>query len=161
MKATGVAVLVLTLVLSVCAEKKRAMPAQETLSGRVIARVHTLHYGSSLSHKWMVFFFALEDPHGNVKPIEIAYAFYKPNQLPPDSFWDYSRVYEIAVQRDPVCDTKVEDLAYERNFTKELPPSFVLGYAKGAPTDLLKREAVLPCYTLWYGNYRQIHPSAK
>jgi hypothetical protein len=112
----------------------------------------------------MSFFFAVEDPDGSVRPIQIGYAFNHSDQLPPESFWDFSKVYEIRVQREPLCDATVESLAYVRNADtsgNELPPSLVLEFSKGAPTDLLKREEVLPCYTLWYGNYRQIQHEAK
>lgn len=121
-------------------------------------------YGSSLTHKWMSFFFAVEQPDGSVKPIQIGYAFYRSTQLPPDSFWDYSKTYQIAVEREPNCKNTVESLAYAKNTDtngKELPPSSLLKFAKYAPKDLLKPEAVLPCYTLWYGKYRLIEPAAR
>ncbi len=163
-KTTGIAVVFLILMLSVSAQEKQTVLLRETLRGRVVAEVATLHYGSSLDHNWMSFFFAAEDSNGKVTPIQIAYAFYKSSQLPPNSFWDYSKVYKIKVERDHICDTTVESLAYVKNKTtngEELPPSFVLLYAKGAPRDLLKREAVLPCYILWYGDYSQIRRTAK
>lgn len=133
--------------------------ALETLRGRPVAEVSSFLFGAILSHKWMSFYFASEEPDGSVRPIQVAYAFYRSDQLPPETFWDYSKLYEIKVRRERGCDTKVKNLAYVENTTvngKELPRSFVLGFAKGAPQDLLKDEAVLPCYVLWYGDYRQI-----
>jgi hypothetical protein len=111
-----------------------------------------------------VVLFAVEEPDGSEKPIQIGYAFDHSDQLPPDSFWDYSKVYELKVQRERNCDTTVESLAYEKNIDtsgKQLPPSFVLKFAKDAPKDSLTREAVLPCYILWHGNYREIRSEAK
>lgn len=145
------------------AQTNRAV-APETLRGRPLAEVGSLLFASSLSHKWMSFYFASEQPDGSVRPVQIAYAFYRSDQLLPESFWDYSKLYEIWVRREHGCDTKVENLAYVKNTTedgKELPRSFVLRFAKGAPKDLLKDEAVLPCYVLWYGNYRQVQPKSK
>jgi hypothetical protein len=112
----------------------------------------------------MSFYFAAEQEDGSVRPIHIAYAFHHSEELPPESFWDYSKTFEINVRRDSGCDTKVENLAYVKNTTedgKELPRSFVLRFTKGAPKDLLKMEAVLPCYVLWYRDYRQITPKSK
>jgi hypothetical protein len=126
-----------------------------------VAEVGGLLFASSLAHKWMSFYFASEEPDGSVRPIQIAYAFFGSEQLPSESFWDESKLYEIEVRRERGCDTKVENLAYVKNTTedgKELPRSFVLRFAKGAPKDLLKDEAVLPCYVLWYGDYRQVQP---
>jgi hypothetical protein len=143
---------------------KPAKPIHELLRGRVVAQVASLTHGSGLSHQWMSFFFDVEEPDGRVEPIEVGYAFYHPDQLPRDSFWDYSKIYEMSVRREPHCDSTVESLAYQKNTDtngNELPPSLVLRFAKGAPKDLLKREAVLPCYVLWYGDYRQILPDAK
>jgi hypothetical protein len=124
-----------------------------------VAQVGSVGYGAGLSHKWMSFFFAVEQGDGSVKPIQIGYAFFHRDQLPPDSFWDYSKLYEITVTRKTGCDTKVESLAYVKNVDangKELPQTSALTFAKGAPKDLLKLQDVLPCYTLWYGNYRQV-----
>jgi hypothetical protein len=150
-------VLVIATHGAIAQEKPAVTP--ETLRGRPLAEVNPFLYGSSLTHKWMSFYFALEQPDGSVKPIEIAYAFYHSDQLPPESFWDYSKLYEINVRREHGCDTKVEDLAYVKNTTedgKKLPQSFVLRFAKDAPRGLLKEEAVLPCYVLWYGDYREV-----
>ena len=144
------------------AQQKRAV-VPETLRGRPLAEVSSLLFGSGLSHKWMSFYFASEEPDGSIRPIQIAYAFYRSDQLPPESFWDYSKLYEIKVRRERGCDTKVEDLAYVKNTTengKELPRSFVLRFAKDAPQHLLKDEDVLPCYVLWYGDYRQVQPKS-
>ncbi len=144
---------------TVAQQKPTVVP--ETLRGRPVAEVVSLLSSSSLTHKWMSFYFAAEEPNGSVRPIQIAYAFFRSEQLPSESFWDYSKLYEIKVRRERGCDTKVENLAYVKNTTedgKELPRSFVLRFAKGAPKDLLKDEAVLPCYVLWYGDYRQVQP---
>ena len=96
--------------------------------------------------------------------MQIAYAFYHSNQLPPESFWDFSKIYEVKVQRDSGCDVKVESMAYVRNMTeggKELPPSFVLRYAKGAPEGLLRMDAMPPCYVLWYGDYHEVEAKSR
>jgi hypothetical protein len=163
MKSVEVLLVLVIATLSASAQQKPAVAAPETLRGRPVAEVISLLHGSSLSHKWMSFYFATEKPDGSIRPIEIAYAFYRSDQLPSKSFWDYSNVYEIKVRRDSLCDTKVENLAYVKNTTengKELPRSFALRLAKGAPRDMLKDEAVLPCYVLWYSDYRQITPKS-
>jgi hypothetical protein len=143
-------------------EKKRANNVLETLRVRPLAEVRTgVRYGSSLTHDWAWFFVAVEQPDGSVKPIQIAYAFDKSDQLPPESFWDYSKLYEAKVRRDAGCDFVVETRAYVRNITEDgnkLPRSFVLRFARGAPEGLLKMESAPPCYVLWHHDYRKVNP---
>jgi hypothetical protein len=158
------AVLVLVIATHGAVAQQKPGVAPETLRGRPVAEVSSLLFGSSLTHKWISFYFASEEPDGSIRPVQIAYAFNRSEQLPSDSFWDYSKLYEIKVRRERGCDTKVEKLAYVRNTTEDgkgLPRSFVLRFAKGAPKDLLKDEAVLPCYVLWYGDYREVQSKSK
>ena len=159
MKTAGPCFLLVISALTTLGQQKPATGGRDTLRVRPLAEVSTLLHGSSLSHKWASFYLAIEEPDGSVKPIQIAYAFYHSNQLPPESFWDYSKIYEVKVQRDSGCDVQVESMAYVRNVTeggKELPRSFVLRYAKGAPEGLLKMDAAPPCYVLWYRDYHQL-----
>jgi hypothetical protein len=141
-------------------QRKPATNVRETLHVRPLAEVRTVvPHGSSLSHEWAWFFLAVEEPDGNVRPIQIAYAFYKSDQLQPDSFWGYSKIYEVKVQRNTGCDFQVENLAYVRNTTedgRELPRLFVLRFTKSAPRGLLKMESVPTVLVLWYRDYQQV-----
>jgi len=135
----------------------------EILRGRVMAEVDSLAFGAGLGPKWMSFIFATETSSEQVIPRRIAFAFYKTAQLPPESFWDYSKLYDLTVKREPSCDTTVKAVSYERNIDEhgnELPPTFVLRLVKNAPSDSLKAETVLPCYVLWYGQYKQVDSAA-
>jgi hypothetical protein len=42
---------------------------------------------------------------------------------------------------------------------KPLQPSYVLRFLEGAPKDLLKPDAVLPCYVLRPGKYKVLDES--
>ncbi len=164
MKTAGACFLLVIVALTTLAQQKPATKVRDTLRVRPLGEVRTLLHGSGLSHKWASFYLAIEEPDGSVKPIQIAYAFYQSNQLPPESFWDYSKIYEVKVQRESGCDVKVESMACVRNVTeggKELPRSFVLRYAKGAPEGLLKMDAVPPCYVLWYGDYHELEAKSR
>jgi hypothetical protein len=125
----------------------------------VVADVADLAFGAGLGPKWVSFIFAAETSSGQVIPSRIAYAFYKTEQLPPESFWDYSKLYDLTVKREPKCDTTLKDISYVRNIDEhgnELTPTFVLRFTKNAPSASLKSDTVLPCYVLWYGQYKQV-----
>jgi len=133
------------------------------LRGRILADVHSVGFGAGIGPKWTSFVFAAEGANGTVAPVRIAYAFYRTAQLPPDSFWNYSLLYELKVHRDPKCDTTVQAVSYEKatdEHGNELPPILVLQPVNNAPSNLLKPETALPCYVLWYGQYKQIGSSA-
>jgi hypothetical protein len=51
----------------------------------------------------------------------------------------------------------MNSLAYVKNVDESgrpLAPSYVLRFLDGAPKDILKPDAVLPCYVLRPGKYR-------
>jgi hypothetical protein len=151
---------VTTAVFSFAGEKTTApSPEHEVLRGRVLADVASLAFGTGLAPKWTSFIFAAETSSGKAVPVRIAYVFYESEQLPPESFWDYSRLYDLSVKRDRTCDTTVREISFEKNVDaegNELPASLVLRPTKGAPPGTLKPEAVLPCYILWYDHYKPV-----
>jgi hypothetical protein len=151
---------VLMAAFTVATEKATVpTPKHEVLRGRVIADVASTAFGAGLGPNWLSFVFAVETSKGGVYPVRIAYAFYKTEQIPPDSFWDYSALYDLTVHRDPECDTTVRAISYEKNVDEhanELPSTFVLQYAKNYPSPPLKPATALPCYMLWYGQYKRV-----
>jgi hypothetical protein len=135
---------------------------KEVLRGHVIADVASLGFGSGLGPLRTSFIFGVEQSDGRMVPVRISYAFYKNEQLPPDSFWDYQILYELRAKRDTHCDTTVERISYEQNVDaegKKLPPSFILHFAKNAASSSLRPDIVLPCYVLWYSDYKQLDSS--
>jgi hypothetical protein len=145
-----VAVLMATPTLAVD-KGKVPKPEHEVLRGRVLADVASLAYGAGLGPKWVSFVFAVETPTRRIIPVRIAYGFYKNEQLPPESFWDYSTLYDLDVKRDQKCDTTVEAISYEKNVDEhgsELPATYVLRLIKNAPVNALERETPSPCYVL-------------
>jgi hypothetical protein len=149
------------------ASEKAAVPTpkHEVLRGRVIADVASTAFGAGVGPKWVSFLFAVETLKGGVYPVRVAYAFYKTEQIPPDSFWDYSALYDLTVRRDQGCDTTVQAISYDKNVDvdgNELPPTLVLRYAKNYASPSLKPETVLPCYVLSYGQYKRAEfPTAR
>lgn len=131
----------------------------EVLRGRIVAEVASTAFGAGIGPKWITYVFAAEGMDANVFPVRIAYAFYKTDQLPPNSFSDYTTLYELDVRRDPQCDTTVQTISYEKAVNEkgqQLPPVKVLQPSKNAPSGLLKPETTLPCYVLWHGQYKRI-----
>ena len=89
--------------------------------------------------------------------MKVSYAFFKSDGPPPESFFDYSKRYELQAVREPKCDESVNSLSYVKNVDesgKPLPPTYVLRFLAGAPKVVLKPDAVLPCYVLRPGNYK-------
>lgn len=147
------------------------LPAQKTptsephtekkipLVGRVLAWKQTFALGAGLGPQYEVFVFGVEKDRGvSVTPIKVAYAFFKSDGPLPDSFFDYSKRYELQAVRDTRCDESVEQLSYvksvEHDSGKPLPPTYVLRFLEGVPKDVLKPDAVLACYVLRPGKYR-------
>jgi len=128
------------------------------MAGRVLADVSSLVSGAGLGPKHTVFIFAVEEGGGTrVVPVKVSYAFFKSEGPPPDTFFDYSKRYELQAVRDRKCDESVQSLSYVKNVDesgKPLPPSYVLRFLDGAPKDILKSYAVLPCYVLRPGKYK-------
>jgi hypothetical protein len=154
---------ILTTTFTLASEKATVSPEREVLRGRVMAEVASLATGAGLGPKWVSFIFAVESSSGKVIPVRIAYAFYKAGQLPPDSFWDYSKSYELNVERDPTCDTTVQAISFDNNvdeYGDKLPATLVLQPAKNAPPNSLKLDSPLPCYVLWHGRYKQVGTTA-
>jgi hypothetical protein len=91
-------------------------------------------------------------------PIKIMYKFYK-SELPlPESFLDYSIVYELQLTRESSCDETGKSLSFEKNVDengKQLPPTHVLRFLDGAPKDAIEPDAFLPAMSYDRENTRQ------
>jgi len=131
-----------------------------SIEGRTLAYVDTLVFGAGVGPQYAKFIFGVETKGTKtreVTPVLIAYAFHKKDGPPPDSFYDHSKLYELRVVREPMCDESVSALSYEKNEDetgKQLPPTYVLRFLEGAPKDILKPDSVLPCYVLTPRNYQ-------
>jgi len=135
-------------------ETKNAVP----IRGRVLAWKETLAFGAGLGPQWTVFiFFGAEADGTQVHPLKIAYALFKSEGPPPDSFFDYPKRYELQAVRETKCDETVNSLSHIENVDesgKASPPSYALRFLDGALKDVLKPDAILPCYVLRPGKYR-------
>jgi len=158
-----VVVLVAAVMTSVSVAQKTpdhqvATEKTRPLVGRVLADVSTLTFGAGLGPRYTSFIFGVEKGGGmHVVPVKVSYAFFKSDGPPPDSFFDYSKRYELEAVRESKCDEAVESLAYVKNVDasgKPLPPTYVLRFLDGAPKIELKPDAVLPCYVLRPGKYK-------
>lgn len=158
-----VAALIATVLTSVSVTQKTqddqvATEKTRPLVGRVLADVSTLTFGAGLGPKYTSFIFGAEEGgSAHVVPVKVSYAFFKSDGPPPESFFDYSKRYELQAVREPKCDESVNSLSYVKNVDesgKPLPPTYVLRFLKGAPKVVLKPDAVLPCYVLRPGNYK-------
>lgn len=129
-----------------------------TLVGRVLADVSSFAFGAGLGPQHTTFVFAVEQNGGTrVEPVKVSYAFFKSEGPPPERFFDYSKRYELQTVRDTKCDESVDSLSHVKNVDqsgKPLPPSDALRFLDGAPKNVLKSDAVLPCYVLRPGKYK-------
>ena len=154
----------LLVALPIFGKRKQQAEAQKTtlIVGRVLAWRESLALGAGLGPKWSVFVFGIESPTHSEKqlqPVKISYAFFKDQGPLPDSFYDYSKRYELEVLRNPKCDESVSSLSHEKAVDepgKETPPTDALRFLEGSPKDVLKPDAVLPCYVLRPGKYKII-----
>lgn len=157
----GTVVLIVATLVSVSAAQKpstgtdAAKPVR--LVGRVLADVSSFAFGAGLGPQYTTFVFAVEQGGTRVEPMKVSYAFFKSEGPPPDSFFDYSKRYELQAVRDTKCDESVDSLSHVKNVDqsgKPLPPSDALRFLDGAPKDALKSDAILPCYVLRPGKYK-------
>jgi len=75
-----------------------------TLVGHVLADVESLVFGAGVGPKYTAFIFGVQKSGGVVTPVKIEYAFFKDQGPPPDSFFDFSKLYQLQVIRIPECD---------------------------------------------------------
>jgi hypothetical protein len=155
-----VALIVAALVSLSVAQKTPTKTGEKNvpLVGRVLADVSSFVFGAGLGPQHTTFVFAVEQDGGTrVEPVKVSYAFFKSEGPPPDSFFDYSKRYELQVVRDTKCDESVDSLSRVKNVDqsgKPLPPTDALRFLEGAPKDALKSDAILPCYVLRPGKYK-------
>lgn len=135
------------------------------LAGRVLADVSVFPFGVGVGPHYAALIFGVEEKGAEAPvPVKIVYAFFKEEGPLPDSFFEYSKRYELRVYRESKCDESVKSLAYVENETesgRRLPPSYVLQFTRGAPKDVLKPDAVLPCYILRPDGYRVLSQDRK
>lgn len=154
------AAILLTSALLFTSCPAQEFPKQKTVPivGRALAYKASLAFGAGVGPQYTAFVFGVEEDGGKrLVPVKVAYAFFKSEGPPPDSFFDYSKRYELQAIRDPNCDEDVNHFSYEKNVDANgnpLPPSYVLQFLDGAPRDVLNPEATLSCYTVDAGKYR-------
>jgi hypothetical protein len=154
--------LMIAAVVSLGAAQKPAEGPHATkpilIIGQVLADVSSLTFGVGLGPQHTTFIFAIEQDGGmRVKPVKVSYVFFKSEGPPPDSFFDYSKRYELQVIRDTRCDERVDSLSYVKNADQSgnsMSPSYVLRFLEGAPKDVLEPDAILSCYILRPGKYK-------
>lgn len=142
-------------------QDKPAVVERTVLVGRVLASINSLGPNSDLTARYETFVFAVEsigESGIRITPVRILYRFHSWDERLRDPFFDYSKRYEMQVEREPRCDETLRVLSYEKNEDengKELPPTNILRMMDGAPKDLLKPDSILPCYMLRTGNRSQ------
>ncbi|MFZ0738860.1 MAG: hypothetical protein WAM96_17325 [Candidatus Acidiferrales bacterium] len=153
------------LAAHVAASGTASLEKQRSIVGHVFGRVeHLTGFPTNLlgGLQYDVFIFGVsnEPKLGRQPfPVKVVYEFYRYGPYLPEKFFDFSRLYELRVVRDPTCDESVKSLSYEANATEsgdQLPPTYILRLLDGAPNDVLKPDMVLPCYVLRPGRYKAV-----
>ena len=130
---------------------------RETISvrGRTIAGIDQLtgYLRGGFGDQYQIFIFGREPSKagGSVMPIKIAYKFFKSESPLPDTFLDFSKLYDLQVLREPSCDETVQSLSYQKKSDqtgKALPSAYILRLLKGAPENVLSPDMVLACYIM-------------
>lgn len=144
---------------------KTVVEKQLPLMGHVLARIeHLTGYliNSLGGQRYEVFIFGPDNekkPGSPPVPVKVVYEFYRDEPNLPEKFFDFSSRYELTVVRDTKCDESVKSLSYETHVSesgKPLPATYILRVLDGAPTDVLKRDLMLPCFVLRPGQYRLV-----
>jgi hypothetical protein len=152
-------VLLVLFALSPCTAAQKKI----RLRGHVLAAIDSPTSETGTSHRYQLFIFGMEskDHHGKeiVTPVEIVYS--ASRGFLPESFFDFSKRYELRAFREAYADATLESIAYikmvDADFHKEIaPPIPLLRLLEGAPREILKMDMVLPNYEMWSGDYRII-----
>lgn len=147
--------------------KKNETEPQIAITGRVLADVFGLAdyllVGEGFNVKVFILGMEASSKQGTLlTPVKVKYRFFNWQPILPQSFFDYSRRYELMVVRDHSCDETVESLSYVQAADpsgKPIGEDLVLRPLEGAPKELLKHDLRLPCYVLTPGNYKALKES--
>jgi hypothetical protein len=131
----------------------------ERLEGRVIAGVNSLISGSGVGPKYETFIFELARHNGSRpssgKLVRVVYAYFDREHELGRGFYNYQIFYQLRVFREPTCDAKVSEFAYEQNGDSE-PPTSILTVLEGADRSLIDESQTLPCYVLNQSDYKKV-----
>jgi len=134
------------------------------MTGHVLARIEDLAIRINLlgGQRYEVFIFGIdkwERRRWSFAPVKVVYEFYRDEPSLPESFFNFSRRYELNVVRDTKYDESVKSLSLETNVSdsgKPLPATHVLKLLDGTPPDMPKPDSVLPCALLRPSQYKVV-----
>ena len=153
--------LIVCLLLTAGQLQLAAQEEEFILKGRVLAVIDELGFGPRLTQ---LFIFGMEfrDNHAEatIIPVLISYEYMESEGPLPEDFFDYSKLYELRVNRQAVFDTTLESISYLKfsgpKLPDPLPPILILRTLPGAPKDLLKMDMLLNYYELYPGDFKVI-----
>lgn len=125
--------------------------ANKIVAGRVFASVNLFTYGSGLGPKYQSFIFQPEASVDSTQHwpelVRIEYQFYNAKDRLGKDFFDHAKKYELDVLRDRTCDDKPLNFGYV-GIKDETTRVRIMAVLNGAKEELLKEDAILPCYVL-------------
>lgn len=136
-------------------------PKTTKLTGHVLGfRLHPLkNMGDGPDGEYFVFIpdWTKAKIH-EASPVLIAYSFFSNEPDLPDSFFDYSKHFQIKVSRNPDCDGTAVGVFYiKTTYTDkpEKPPGkdYFFHLSIGAPKMDFADDLALPCYEMHPGSY--------
>jgi hypothetical protein len=151
------ALIIISLFLSIAQAFTPEDQENIDLRGHVLAAIDSWHE-TGMGEHYNQFVFGVESKGGDgqniVTPVLITY--YSDLDL-PESFFDYSKLYELRVRRSVPAEMPLKSIAYRRYFdpdwVENKPPELILRLLDGVPRDILKMDMLIHHYDVW-GNYR-------
>jgi hypothetical protein len=129
----------------------------EKVKGRVFARINLFTYGSGVGPRYQSFIYQIESNQENrgtqTQLVRVIYQFFDMKDRLDKSFFDFSKEYELLLNRDTSCDEIPNDFGYQRTGEADNRVS-ILKILAGADKALLQENQIMPCYILKASNFK-------
>jgi hypothetical protein len=160
----GTAMLAILIVALMSVSIAKPRPKMRKLSGHVLGYVPNLLKWNGDGGELLSFVFvpdAAKKADPPAVPFAVEYRWFSDEPELPNSFFDFSKHFEIRASRNPDCDTTVQELFYIKvNYVgrPEKPPGreYYFRLAANAPKMDFADELKLPCYEMRPGNYSRL-----
>lgn len=153
----GILLVLLCGTQAIYLQKTVDRPKPEKVKGKVFARINLFTYGSGVGPRYQSFIYQIESNQGNVEKqtqlVRVIYQSFDMKDRLSKSFYDFSKEYELLLDRDTSCDEAPSDFGYQRTGEADNRVS-ILKLLTSADKALLQENQIMPCYVLKSYNFK-------
>jgi hypothetical protein len=142
---------------AIYSQKRVERSKPEKVKGKVFARINLFTYGSGVGPRYQSFIYQINSSKDNgekqTQLVRVIYQFFDMKDRLSKSFFDFSKEYELLLDRDTSCDEAPSDFGYQRTGEADNRVS-ILKLLTGTDKALLQENQTMPCYVLKSSNFR-------